>query len=465
MSERRKRNIVICTLCGVLLLMTVGYAAFNTLLTINGTTSISSNWDIRITGITSEDIVGGASDAESSVVDNLTANFKANLVSPGDSITYYVTVENKGNINAELAGIKMSKNDNSAITFETSGLTTGDALNAGDKAVLKIKVTYNSNITKQPDNLEANLTVTLNYVQEGHKSEWKPEGSKTIEELKELVTTEGDGLYEDTYEPGRYIYRGAAPDNYITFNNEQWRIIAVETDDTLKIVRAITLEERPFDSQNARTDGYCSYAYRDGEHLGCNVWAITDNYDNHSSSTGGTKGPVTKDSEIKTYLNTTYYNSIVANKEAIEYHNFYYGSVYDKAENETEVVNEEKKYATKSYIGLINTSDFLKTNTNTEYCGKNPHNPWANFASNNCVSTGWMHRVSITGSWSYTLNPNFSNGYTVTSGAVQTFRMNGYFQPQYPKNVYSIVPALYLKSDILLSGDGTQENPYTIENY
>ena len=145
MSDKRKRNVIIYSLCGVLLLMTVGYAAFNTLLTINGTTSISSNWDIRITGITSEDIVGGASDAESSVVDNLTANFKANLVSPGDSITYYVTVENKGNINAELAGIKMSKNDNSAITFETSGLTTGDALNAGDKAVLKIKVTYNSN--------------------------------------------------------------------------------------------------------------------------------------------------------------------------------------------------------------------------------------------------------------------------------------------------------------------------------
>ena len=71
MSKQKKRNIIIYSLCAVLLLMTAGYAAFNTLLNINGTTSITSNWDIKITSITSKDIVGKASDEDSQVVDDL----------------------------------------------------------------------------------------------------------------------------------------------------------------------------------------------------------------------------------------------------------------------------------------------------------------------------------------------------------------------------------------------------------
>ena len=48
---------------------------------------------------------------------------------------------------------------------------------------------------------------------------------------KEPIVTSGDGLYEDEYEEGRYFYKGADPNNYVTFNNEQagWRIMSIET--------------------------------------------------------------------------------------------------------------------------------------------------------------------------------------------------------------------------------------------
>ena len=50
------------------------------------------------------------------------------------------------------------------------------------------------------------------------------------------IVTSGDGLYEDEYESGRYFYKGANPNNYITFNNEDagWRIISLETNGTAK---------------------------------------------------------------------------------------------------------------------------------------------------------------------------------------------------------------------------------------
>ncbi len=51
------------------------------------------------------------------------------------------------------------------------------------------------------------------------------------------VVTSGDGLYVDSYEDERYIYRGTNPNNYIEFNDELWRIVAKESDGTYKIIR------------------------------------------------------------------------------------------------------------------------------------------------------------------------------------------------------------------------------------
>ena len=41
------------------------------------------------------------------------------------------------------------------------------------------------------------------------------------------------------YEDGRYFYKGADPNNYITFNDEPagWRIMSLEPDGAIKIIR------------------------------------------------------------------------------------------------------------------------------------------------------------------------------------------------------------------------------------
>ena len=63
------------------------------------------------------------------------------------------------------------------------------------------------------------------------------------------IVTSGDGLYEDTYEEDRYFYKGKNPNNYITFNNETWRIISIEPDKTIKIMSANNVAERPWDEE------------------------------------------------------------------------------------------------------------------------------------------------------------------------------------------------------------------------
>ncbi len=168
-SERKRRKIVIGALCSVLLLMAVGYAAFAANLNIKGSTNISSSWDVRITNITSKNVVGGASNLENPSYTNLTATFKTNLVSPGDSIEYDITVTNNGNIDAILDKITITDSNNPAIIFTKSGLTEGDTLVASESKVLTVKVEYSNSVTSQPESTESELKVALDFSQnDGH---------------------------------------------------------------------------------------------------------------------------------------------------------------------------------------------------------------------------------------------------------------------------------------------------------
>ena len=163
----RQRNYIILGLCSILLVMAAGYAAFRSQLTINGTSNITSDWKVLITDIQSSVLEGNATDAETPSHTDTTATFKTNLVSPGDSIQYTVTVENQGSIDAVLKTIQKSDSNNSAIIFDITGIEQGDTLKAHETTTFNVTVTYNRDVTTQPDNLTSDLTITLNYVQAG----------------------------------------------------------------------------------------------------------------------------------------------------------------------------------------------------------------------------------------------------------------------------------------------------------
>ena len=219
--NRTNRNYIIAGLCMILVIMGVGYAAFSSQLKISGTSNIASNFLVKITDIQSTVQSGQASDAQTPTHDDTTATFKTNLVSPGDSMKYDITVENQGNMDAVLESIEINDANNPAITFQTSGIEEGDELQVSQSDVLTVIVSYDSNVTSQPENKESTITVTLNYKQKDGTGEITPGGETTTigEQPVEVVTT-GDGLYKDEYEEGKYTYKGANPNNYITFNNE-----------------------------------------------------------------------------------------------------------------------------------------------------------------------------------------------------------------------------------------------------
>ncbi len=459
MSERQKRNVIIISLCGVLLLMTIGYAAFNTLLNINGTASITSNWDIKITSIKQNAKEGDASSVEEfPKYEDLEATFNVNLVSPGDYITYDVTIENKGTIDAELNKIILPQLNNEAVLITTSGLAAGDELLVDHSATLTVKIEYNPEITKQPENKTASFEMKLDYVQK-NKAEVEPSTVIDMKGIEVPIVTTGDGLYADTYENGRYIYKGASPNNYITFNGEAagWRIMAIETDGTIKIMRYDEIVLTDFDQANARVTGYCSFAYNNGTHYGCNVWAKTDNFDNNSTKPNGVSGKVDNDSYTKTYLNTTYYEQInEQDRNNIQKHNFYYGAVDSSETNLANQIKSEQAYSAKSYIGMVTASDYIRSNNNPTTCNSLA----TTWGSTVCGATTYMAKNVY---WPL-MTPSYLSNLQTYQNACMIYDVKstgGLGAPNavLPKNIR---PVLFLKSNISLQGQGTKEQPYIV---
>lgn len=300
-------------------------------------------------------------------------------------------------------------------------------------------------------------------------------------------------MYADAYQTGRYIYRGANPNNYITFNNELWRILSVEADGKIKIIKNESIGDMYWDAANTRsssTSTYCTNASTGG----CNAWAATSNLVGTPSAftvneAGGNAqtgtyytGTVTQDASLNTYLNTAYYNSLSSTAQAkVVNGDFYVGAPGDsglsctntlllnsaglennvielpnaKATEESNLSQMTQSYANctindystelsniESYVwngkvGLINILEYLDATTSTTLTDN-----WLNNGTNFWTISPFVYEQSYT--WFIAGSNN--NGKLMGERAYD----------------YGVRPVLNLTSDIRLSGAGTSASPYTI---
>ena len=420
MSDKKKRNIIIGSLCAVVLLMAVGYAAFNTVLNINGTSNITSSWDIKITNVTSKNVTGTASNNGNPSFENLSATFKTNLQSPGDSIEYDITVKNAGSLDAKLDNVTLSDTNNPAIKFTSTGMTKGDIITAGNTGILTVKVEYLSTTSEQPTNTSSTLTVDLDYSQATSNT---PGGKSAADKLIATTVTTGDGLYADTYEEGRYIYRGGTPNNYITFNGETWRIMSVEADGTIKIIRNESIVDKAWDTSNS------------------NNWS--------------------RPATLNTYLNNDYYNSLTEEaRTQITSGTFKIGLVAYNDTNLGNTVTKENGTIWSGNIALATASEYVRTSNNSACTSIDAY-----FNNLSCYSNGnthnWLTKImnSSTNKYSWLLSPLSGDSRNVFRVYSDGYLNNGLAGNAAP----GVAPVLYLKSDISLSGEGTSSNPYTIK--
>ena len=273
--------------------------------------------------------------------------------------------------------------ESSAVTYDNteSGLNSTDVQGAIDELY--------SNVNTQ---CLSGLTVNV--------------AGKNIEIVASCAEEDCPGLYQDPRDKKRFIYRGANPNNYVTFNNEKagWRIISVEPDKTIKIVR--------------------------DKSIGSMAWNSTSRDNNWTS-------PAT----LNTYLNNDYYNNLtVTAQNQIVNHDF-------------EILKPVGTWNGK--IGLPTVYDLSYATSKLYGC---THPSTSDYHYNSCDSYNWLH---YNGTDWWTMSAYSHNSVYYANGTRDTYTRLNY---SYPTEELSVRPALYLSSDIKITGgDGSQNNPYTIE--
>lgn len=294
-------------------------------------------------------------------------------------------------------------------------LDDGDVLDPRNKKPINgyVNIYFDSGVNQYKIKLinEDNMTVTKD----------------TILAINTPVTS-GTGLYVDSAESGRYYFKGTNPNNYIKFNNEVWRIVSIESDGTIKIIKQ-TGFTHVFDTSGNRTSSNGNTACTQTK--GCPIWAKNGS-------------DVVKDSEILTYLNDDYYSkfiksakdAIVAGKWCYKYLSTGGSSASDFIEDqffafcETESTNEK--------VGLISVKEIKEASNGT--CG------YLKACQNNYLNNS-------TNFW--TLNYSASSLIMNISGQVASADANN--------SAINVRPVLYLSGDTELEGKGTSSNPFTLK--
>ncbi len=224
-----------------------------------------------------------------------------------------------------------------------------------------------------------------------------------------------NNLTKDEYE-NRYFFKGSNPNNYLLFNGAMWRIISVESDGTLKIIK--------------------------NEAIGNMAWNSAGSNDWNNSS-------------LKTYLNSTYYNNFYsASKEQVVSHNFSIGSVSYNNKDLASQISSENSKTWNGKVALTTVSEYIRTNSNTSQCGTLSS---YNMYYSTCKNTTWMY--GTTEYW-WTLSARSSNNNLVYMLYSNLYTINT-MDVSISDNAW-VRPVVYLSASLTYSGHGTILDPYRI---
>ena len=271
-----------------------------------------------------------------------------------------------------------------------------------------------------------------------------------LNDLIKLADNKNDsGLYKVTHNADstlqigatesitEYRYRGANPKNYVTFNNEVWRIIGIfKTDDgTGNIENRIKLIRN--------------------ESIGTYYWD-SNGYNNWTKAT------------LQTELNETYYNSLSSiAKSMIGDAKYYLGGYASAGVTVVNMYSYERKISGSDYyyssnptnwtgkLGLMYISDYGYASDACENKKLYTINGDTNVIST-CNTTNWLYNVVqewLLNQWS-----------GVRTHAFQKYNNSGMIHNSRTElGNFGVRPVLYLKPDVKITGgDGTSTNPYIL---
>ncbi len=493
MTSRTKYKYSTMFLVLLLLFLTLGYAYLTQTLNINGTSKINNaTWNVYWDNV---QVTEGSVAAETPVIDTnkTTVSYSVHLSKPGDFYEFTVDAKNTGTIDAMIESITSTVNNNPISTLpnyllysvtysDDKEIENNHLLKANEIETYKVRVEYKLDVS--PENLpNTNRTFSFNVtMSEKQANENATERKRylNVEDLKALAIPSGEGLSLSTVEENRYIYRGTNPDNYIQLGEDMYRIISIEPDNTVKVVKNESIGKIIYDNGQYKVEGttstrrhsssdYCYYRVTAFNHYhGCNIWGSSsstlDADGNHIIQINDKSLPET-DSHLNVFLNGGTYFEVSYDgwyatlptiiKDRIVEHLFNIGDT-SSGTAISESIMSEKQYKWYGKVGTIYASDYVQANSNIDDCGTYGKSSRTSSSASYCKNTNWL---------SYQGTTTVMTRVNVLSNRESNIFISpsGYLDEAYPADAsYNTYPSFFLTSSLKVTGKGTQSNPYKL---
>ena len=300
------------------------------------------------------------------------------------------------------------------------------------------------------------------------------------------TATTDEGIYaaQDDYGTS-YYFRGAVENNYVKFANKYWRIIRINGDGTIRLIYDGTSAHANGESSSDRQIGTSRFnaTYGDNAYVGymmgidnqcasttsCSGSTRTTSYSQATSNTYSSTIKTTVDNWYKTNIVDAGYSDKVAdviycNDRQIDTVSGY-GNALGYGTNQTAYMPRYRLYTNKSPIlTCTNQNDRFTVEDTSKGNGALTY-PVGLITADEMSMGGAVRGISnssyylYTGNFYWTMSP-----YHFGAGRAHEFYVSsdGYIYNRLVHTTYGVRPVLSLKSDISVTGSGTQNDPFLL---
>lgn len=272
-----KRNVWFIIMLVCVSLISIGYSALNTTLSISGTATARAKSDIRISNFVYKSSSNGGSEVYASKYTKDTSTTIVSLPNDNSVVRYTITIHNYSKIIYSLENIEILQDTNNSITFEYSNDVIGDAIAPGEDFTFDIIFSRSSSIE---DNTK---TLILKYVFSQYNKYLFHERiliDNTINNSTPnfLSSVPESAMHSTTDNLGTtYYFRGNVTNNYVLFGGFYWRILRINGNNSVRLIYqgtspsgngSISTGHYEDENKNAvnkvRTHSYVRYYYKSG---------------------------------------------------------------------------------------------------------------------------------------------------------------------------------------------------------
>ena len=251
---------------------------------------------------------------------------------------------------------------------------------------------------------------------------------KVLGENNSNIVTTGDGLYSKTTNTGTtYYFKGAVENNYVKFADTIWRIVRVNEDGTIRLITQDSVIERQL--FNSTYNPYDKMYYTNSE-----IKTAVENWYKTNITDKGFDGKVASGNYFCEQAKVVYNTDFTAGSATVVTEDNYTPSFDCTTDGNGKGVVSGK-------VGLITVDEVLFAGgvmaSSSNFYLKNGSIYWmmspAGFRTSNDVANAW-----------YVDDDGYINGTSVD-------------------NILDVRPVLSLSADTLVSGSGTNSDPYIVK--